>query len=157
MKKWIICLTFIALVILAFAYNFLAKNQEINPKNENMPKTLKIGQITLNVEIADTEAERVQGLSGREKLGESEGLLFVFDREGYYSFWMKDMKFPIDMAWLDKNKRIIYIEKNVSPETYPKIFYAMKDNIPIPSLYVLETNANFFENSKIKIGDFAEF
>ena len=119
---------------------------------EKSQKTLKIGPITLNIEVADTEAKRMKGLSGKEELKENEGILFVFDREGYYGFWMKNMNFPIDIAWLDKSKKIIHIEKNVLPESYPKVFNSL-----VPSLYVLETKANFFEKSEIKIGDVAEF
>jgi hypothetical protein len=79
-------------------------------------------------------------------------MLFVFDKEGYYGFWMKEMNFPIDIAWLDKDKKITLIEKNVLPETYPQIFNPKSKN-----LYVLETKAGFFEKFGIKIGDFAEF
>lgn len=153
MKKQIILITVIGVIVLAFAYNFLAQSQKNEQKQEeNVTKTLKIGEITLNVEIADTATKRERGLSGKIWLREDEGLLFVFEKEGYYGFWMKDMNFPIDIAWLDKDKKIIHIEKAVDPKTYPKIF-----NPTAPSLYVLETSANFFENSKIKIGDFAEF
>ena len=75
---------------------------------QNAQKILKINQINLNIEISDTKAKREQGLSGKEGLAENEGMLFVFEKEGYYGFWMKDMNFPIDIAWLDKNKKIIY-------------------------------------------------
>jgi len=153
MKKQIILIIVVGVIVLAFATNFLAQNQKKEQKQEeNIIKTLKIGEITLDVGVADTAAKREQGLSGKTGLGESEGLLFVFEKGGYYGFWMKDMNFPIDIAWLDKDKKIINIEKAVDPKTYPKVF-----NPTAPSLYVLETSANFFENSKIKIGDFAEF
>jgi uncharacterized membrane protein (UPF0127 family) len=115
-------------------------------------KTLKINDVTINVGIADTDEKRVQGLSGREKLSENEGLLFVFEKEGYYGFWMKDMNFPIDIIWLDKDKKVIKIESSISPETYPKVFSPSS-----LSLYVLETNSGFAQKSKIKIGDLAEF
>ena len=155
-KKGIIFL--IIAVILATVAIFLNQNQEITQKNnEKTIKTLKIDNITLNIAVANTETEREQGLSGKSELAENEGMLFIFDTEGYYGFWMKDMNFPIDMAWLDKNKKIIYIEKNVLPETFPKVFYALENNTPILNQYVLETKANFFEKSGIKIGDFAEF
>jgi uncharacterized membrane protein (UPF0127 family) len=103
------------------------------------------------VEIADTDAERTLGLSGRESLAENNGLLFVFETEGYHGIWMKEMNFPIDIAWLDKNKKIIHLEHNVAPETYPKVF-----NPPTPDLFVLETNAGFFQKFDIKAGDIAQ-
>lgn len=146
MKSKIAWFLIVILIIFAVFYNFSDK------KEINSPKTLKIGGITLNIDVADTDTEREKGLSGREKLTENEGLLFIFEKEGNYDFWMKDMNFPIDIAWLDKDKKIIHIEKNILPETYPEIF-----NSSGKSLYVLETVAGFFENSKIKIGDSAEF
>lgn len=120
--------------------------------DENQPNILKVGEISLNIEVADTDAERTQGLSGREGLEEGSGLLFVFEREGYYGFWMKDMNFPIDIAWIDKNKKVTHIEAGVSPETYPKIF-----NPEIKNLYVLELPAGFLVKNNIQIGDFVDF
>lgn len=160
-NKFLIILIAILAVIFAIFYVFDQKNtkNERNIKNnpQNTQKILKIGDILLNVNVANTNEEREKGLSGKEKLANKEGMLFVFDKDGYYGIWMKDMKFAIDIAWLDSDKKIIYIEKNVSPSTYPKIFYAQKADLPAISRYVIEVNAGFFENSKIKIGDIAEF
>ena len=156
MKKEIIWI--IVIIALIFGFSFLIKNQEKGQKNDiETPKTMKIGGIVLNIKVVVTNAEREKGLSGKEGLAENEGMLFVFEKEGYYGIWMKDMNFPIDITWLDKDKKIIHIEKNVGPETYPKVFYALKENNPILNLYVLETEAGFFEKFKIKIGDLAEF
>ncbi len=152
MKKIAIFALLIVFLIVSFGL------RDKNPKNDiKTPKTMKIGEIVLNIKAAVTNAERERGLSGKEGLAENEGMLFVFEKEGYYGIWMKDMNFPIDIAWLDKDKKITYIEKNVSPETYPEVFYALKEDNPILNLYVLETNTGFFEKSKIKIGDLAEF
>lgn len=120
-------------------------------ENKKEPNTLTIGNTTIQVEIADTDAERTLGLSGRESLAENTGLLFVFETEGYHGIWMKEMNFPIDIAWLDKNKKIIHIEHNVAPETYPKVF-----NPPSPDLFVLETNAGVFQKFNIGVGDTAQ-
>jgi uncharacterized protein len=143
-KKWIVWL---AIVLSITCLIFGARNQEIKK-----PKTLNINGITLNIEVANADAEKTKGLSGKSGLADNEGMLFVFEKEGNHGFWMKDMNFPIDIAWLNKNKLIIHIEKDVLPETYPKVF-----SPSAPSLYVLEAKANFFENNKIKIGDAAEF
>jgi uncharacterized protein len=156
MKKGIIFL--ILTVILIVFSIFWFKNQEKTPKiDEKTNKIVKIGQISLKVDVAETEVQKEQGLSGRDQLEENEGMLFIFDNLGYYGIWMKDMNFPIDIAWLNQDKKIIYIENNVDPETYPKIFYALKDNIPVLNQYVIETSANFFIKAGIKIGDLAEF
>ncbi len=146
MKK--IAIFALLIVFLIVSFGLRDKNQKI----EKTQKILKIGGITLNIDIVNTEAEREKGLSGREGLEENEGMLFVFEKEGYYGFWMKDMKFAIDIVWLDKNKKIVHVEKNVSPETYPKVF-----NSPIPNLYVLETPVGFLVKNNIQIGDLVAF
>ncbi|MEK7176049.1 MAG: DUF192 domain-containing protein [Patescibacteria group bacterium] len=100
---------------------------------------LKIGDKTILVEIADTTEKLARGLSGRKSLSPGSGMLFVFSEIGSYGFWMKDMKFPIDIAWLeriDNSFRIVGIERNVSPESFPHVFYP-----PVPIKYVVETNA----------------
>ena len=88
------------------------------------------------MEIANTDAERTQGLSGRASLPAGTGLLFVFESPGKYGFWMKDMNFPIDIVWLGDGMLPVGIEKNVSPDSYPQVFYP-----PVPVRYVLEVNA----------------
>ena len=74
-------------------------------------------------------------------------MLFVFDRDGNYGFWMKDMKFPIDIIFADAQKKIIMIYHNVQPDSYPKVFYPNA-----PARYVLETPAGFADLNKINIG-----
>lgn len=120
--------------------------------HQTNPDELKINDQVLKIEIADEETERIKGLSGRDTLAENSGLLFVFEKEAYYSIWMKEMNFPIDIAWLDKNKKIVHLESNVSPDTYPKTFVSKE-----PALYVLEVSAGFFTKNNIKAGDQAEF
>jgi len=137
---------------------FVAKTEQKDQKiSTESGKTLKIRDITLNIEVVDTDAKREKGLSGKLGLAENEGMLFVFDAEGYYGIWMKDMNFPIDIVWLDKDKKIVYIEKNASPDTYPKVFYAQKNSLPILILYVLETPSGFLVKNNIQIGDFVAF
>lgn len=96
----------------------------------------------------DTATGRQNGLSHRRPLSSDEGMLFVFEKEGFYGFWMKDMLFSIDIIWIDANLKIVHIENNVSPQTYPKVFRPTSK-----SLYVLEILAGQSEISNIKIGD----
>ena len=110
----------------------------------------------LEVEVADTRASRELGLSGREKMGDNEGLMFVFDEPGRYGFWMKDMKFPLDIIWINQNGVVVDIERNVTPESYnqKKTFINQSE-----ALYVLEINSGLSEKfglylgSKVKITD----
>ncbi len=110
-------------------YQEITNNRQ--PTTDN--KILKIGEQIIEVEIADTNEERAQGLSGRETLEIGHGLLFVFETPGIYSFWMKDMKFPIDIIWIDEHWTVVGVERGVTPETFPKSFLP---NSPVK--YVLE-------------------
>ncbi len=108
---------------------------------------LKVGGVDVRVEIADNDRERSLGLSGREALLPGTGMLFVFDASGSYNFWMKDMKFPIDIIWIDEDALVVWIEKNVSPNTFPKTFTSTQ-----PAKYVLEVPAGFADRHEIRIG-----
>ncbi|MES2931668.1 MAG: DUF192 domain-containing protein [Patescibacteria group bacterium] len=89
---------------------------------------------TFQFEIADSDAERTQGLSGIAEVPPGSGLLFIFDRPERYGFWMKDMLIAIDIIWLADDGTVLEIEEGVSPDTYPTPFYP-----PQPVRYVLET------------------
>jgi len=101
-------------------------------------KVLNINGTKVFVDLADTMEEQEKGLSGKAYLPEQYGKLFVFQTPGNYGFWMKDMNFPIDIIWLDEDMRILGIEKDVAPSTYPNIFYP-----PQNVSFVLEVNAGF--------------
>jgi len=100
------------------------------------------------VEVADDEVERIQGLSNTSYLGDKDGLLFVFEEPGLHGIWMKDMRFPIDIIWFGADMKVVSIEEDVAPETFPEIF--LPDE---PALYVLEGNAGFVQLHGIEIGD----
>ncbi len=112
---------------------------------------MKIGGRVISVELAKTMAEQILGLSGRESLAPDTGMLFVFAAPGKYGFWMKDMKFPIDMIWLAPDLSVVYIKENATPSSYPETFSPGAD-----AKYVLEVNSGFSAQAGIKIGDKAE-
>lgn len=103
----------------------------------------------ITAELALTPAQWQRGLSGRKELKSDQGMLFVFPEPSYQSFWMKDMKFSIDIIWIDENFQIVGIEKNLPPcgETCPTY------ESPLPVKYVLEVKAGFSEREKLKEGD----
>ena len=96
---------------------------------------------SLKVFIAQTSATQEQGLSDIPSLPNGVGMLFVFDSPGQYSFWMKDMHFPLDMVWIDSNKIVSDISKDALPSSYPATFTPSR-----PILYVIEINANTAKN-----------
>ena len=90
----------------------------------------------------------------RQKLGFDQGMLFVFEEESLRSFWMKNMLIPLDIIWLDKDKRIVYIEENVPPcKEDPCPTYTSQ----IPAMFVLELKAGSVERRKLKILDRLDF
>lgn len=128
---------------------FAIQNQNLETSNIQY---IKIAGQTVKVDLALTPEAQAQGLSGRKTLGENEGMLFVFDQPGRYSFWMKNMNFPIDIIWLNENLRVIFIEKNLLPTSYPQTYTPLG-----ASKYVLEVQAGFAEKNNLEDGDSAQF
>lgn len=76
---------------------------------------VSVGERSFSVETADTPSARAQGLSGRDGLCAECAMLFRFDAPGVYGFWMPDMRFAIDIAWI-RDGRVIHIERRVTPD-----------------------------------------
>ncbi len=117
---------------------------------------IKLGQQNLQVEIVNTSASISQGLSGRDEIG-SDGMLFLLPQTGMPIFWMKEMKFDLDMIWL-KNNLVVDITREVphpDPETPLKSLpvYSPKT----PANMVLEVRAGQAAAWNIKIGDNLSF
>lgn len=137
---------FLILTIIVFVMGFMLLNKP------SRPGLVTVGEKTIKVEILKTLADREKGLSGRPSLLEGTGMLFVFEKPDFYSFWMKDMNFPIDIIWIGKDYKIVDISANVSPSTFPKTFLP-KD----PAQFVLEVNAGWAGLNKISVGDNTKF
>jgi len=152
-KKLILPLLVAAAVIIGVG--FLTQKTNLKPTAESKTtREIKIGRAILKAEVAQTEEQRQKGLSGRDRLGENEGLLFIFDQKGATpTFWMKGMKFPIDIIWIGKDK-IIKIDTKVAPpapNTPDSKLTLYKTNFPID--YVLEINSGYSDLNNIKVGD----
>ena len=112
-----------------------------------------LGKDTHTVRIATTPESRTQGLSGVAYLGKFQGLLLAFPYEAPHGIWMKDMEIPIDILWLNNDKRVVYIVENASPEwSTTKIMKPSE-----PALYVIELPAGAVARSTISVGDTAQF
>lgn len=107
---------------------------------------MHIGDIPMRVDIADSDAEREQGLSGRDDL-EVTGMIFVFDASDYHNIWMKDMRFAIDVIWISEDLTVVGITKNLTPDTYPRSFRP-----PVPVRYLVETKPNYADTFGITVG-----
>lgn len=110
-------------------------------------KTVQINGVDINVELATTEAEQLQGLSGRTSLATSTGMLFVFANPANWGIWMKDMNFPIDVLWITDDLKVSDIVENMTPASYPKVY------VPhVPTRYVLEVSAGMVKRYDWVVG-----
>lgn len=109
---------------------------------------MKIKDQIVDVSVAKTWPERINGLSNTPYLPDNLVKLFIFDTPAFHSIWMKDMKYEIDILWVDSNNKIIHITEKATPESYPNLFVPEE-----PALYVIETVAGFVALHQIEIGD----
>lgn len=106
------------------------------------------------IEIVQTSEERRKGLQARKYLSKDRGMLFVFSESKKYSFWMKDTFIPLDIIWIDRNKRIVTVISDVLPCEIEQCPVYAPDN---DALYVLEVNAGVAIELGLKGGDQAVF
>ena len=119
---------------------------------------VRIGGASYRVDLAVLPEERSQGLSGRETMAPDEGMLFVFEEERVLHFWMKEMRFPLDIIWIDAQCSLVSVAADV-PTPPPN---ASNDEIPraqspSPARFVLEVNAGEAARNGLSPGDPVEF
>lgn len=110
-------------------------------------QTLQFGSKTLQLEIANTDELRTKGLSGRESLPANQAMWFEFGESSVHCFWMKDMNFPIDIIWLNEQRKVVHVKENAQPSSYPESF--CPDGA---SKYVLEVQSGLVRQENITIG-----
>ena len=112
--------------------------------NKTVTGELSSSQISL--EVACTVEEKTQGLMNRNSLGKDNGMIFVYDKEDYHAFWMKNTNIPLSIAFLNKDKIIVDIQNMKA-----------QDLTPVPSrskaLYAIEMNLDWFKSNNIIIGE----
>ncbi len=150
-KQNIFSIIVIVLFIAAIGF-LLVRNTTVRDSVLSSSKQVKIAGQTINVDVATTQGEQEQGLSGRAKLNGNEGMLFVFDHPDHYNFWMKDMNFSIDMIWISADKKVIFIKEDARPDSYPTTFGPDQD-----AEYVLEVVSGFASKYNLKVGDNVSF
>lgn len=111
---------------------------------------VRVGGVPITVEIADTPALRERGLMNRDSLPRNHGMLFVYPDEEVRSFWMRNTRIPLDIAFLDRNGAILNVER-MEPQTDENTFS------DAPAMYALEMAAGWFEAHDVGAGDRMEF
>ena len=132
------------------------------PNNRYLQAQVKVNGFELIADLAITHDQKAQGLAVKDHLNENEGMLFVYEQPSRQTFWMKGMKFPIDIIWLDNNGTVVHIEQSLQPCISVLNSGDSILNCPIytpdnNSLYVLETVAGFSQQHNIKIGTNIDF
>ena len=117
-----------------------------------------VGDTSFVVELAVTPAERNRGLSGHPPLADNEGMLFVFENEAKWTFWMKEMLFPLDMLWIDAGCTVVDITENaLKPEPGQALQDLPRYFPKTLAQYVLEVNSGTAEQTGISAGDQVAF
>jgi len=136
-KKKVLLIIFLAVVVLLGAvFIFTRKSKQ----------KIILGNCEFEIEEAVSDEARAKGLSDRDKLCDNCGMLFVFDELGDYGFWMKDMRFDLDMVWIAGDK-VVDIDKNISKDSGGTFYAKWKVD------RVLEINSGKAEACRIKVGD----
>jgi hypothetical protein len=127
----------------------------VNTVGEYKKVNVTVNGVQLVADVAATGEQRSKGLAVKDSLAEHESMLFVFSKANDYQFWMKDMKFAIDIMWLDTDRKVVHVERSLEP---------CEPDEPCPtygsgadSQYVLETVAGFAEKYDVTEGTLVEF
>ncbi|MBX4197001.1 DUF192 domain-containing protein [Candidatus Saccharibacteria bacterium] len=154
-----------ALLVLAIAGLAIATTQDAKPKPKitnsstlacgpyKNDKTIVINGSAIKAEVVSNKADLQKGLGGRPCILPNQGMLFEFDKPGIISIWMKDMKFPIDVIWINTDHKVAAAEIDLKPSTYPDKFI----NRDHPAQYVLELKANRAKELGLNIGSAINF
>jgi hypothetical protein len=120
-------------------------------------RKITINNIPLTVEIADDNEKITKGLMFREGMEEDRGMLFIFEKEHGYQFWMMNMKFNLDIIWLDANGKVVHIVENAEPCIDAAHSSQCTYNPDEPAKYVLEVNAGFVKKHGIDENSIMKF
>jgi uncharacterized membrane protein (UPF0127 family) len=108
-------------------------------------------ELTFHVEVADTPAKRELGLQYRRDLDADRGMIFLFPGESEHTFWMKNTPIPLDMIFINSDRKIVGIVEQAVP------FSTDSRAVRAASQFVLEINGGLSQRHGFKIGDSVRF
>lgn len=111
---------------------------------------IRVAGIPVTVEVADESSERERGLMGRDSLPDDHGMLFVYGQEATRSFWMRNTRIPLSIAFLDRRGHVVDIQQ-MDPES--DSLYTSRQ----PAMYALEMDRGWFREHGVAVGDRVEF
>jgi hypothetical protein len=115
-------------------------------QREEIFSLLTIKGKKIQVEVVRTEQEKARGLMFRDKLGVDEGMLFVYEKEEFLTFWMKNTPLPLSIAFIDRKGKIVDMQ-DMEP------FSLRTHSSARPARFALEMNRNWFQRNGIHVGD----
>jgi uncharacterized membrane protein (UPF0127 family) len=138
------------LILLAIIAVAIAWWLKTNPVQSTGHITLSTKAGAYQLEPANTDNERRQGLSNRQSMAQRDGMLFMFDAYEEQCIWMKNMQFPLDIVWVDASLKVTAVRSHVQPSTYPDAFC-------MDAQYVIELNAGQAAKAGITTGQHLTF
>lgn len=142
------------LILKLFLISLISCQKSEETVNYKWPEIIFSNGVKIKVEIAKTEEERAIGLMFRHSIPQDYGMLFIFEKEDYQSFWMKNCFFPLDIIFFNSSFMIVDIKEEFEPcGADPCPTYTSKEK----AIYVLEVNSGFCKKNGLKIGDKANF
>ncbi len=136
------------LIILALAAAYYLSMHAAGDDGSRVEFVSPDGMVTtVYVEVADTPQALKNGLMYRTSLGEHDGMLFIFDRDGPQSFWMRNTPLPLDMVFVNGEMEVVDINHNATP--YSESVFTSRESCR----YVVEVNGGFCEKHGIREGD----
>jgi len=138
-------------IALPFFFSYQACGQHANEEVKFPKKKIQVANITITVEVAETDVQLARGLMFRKKLPANTGMLFVYATERPLSFWMKNTFIPLSIGFFDREKILVDIQ-----EMRP-VASEMQQDVPSyksrkPAQYALEMPAAWFSDNKVKLG-----
>lgn len=146
--------TMVLLAILLFLFSgvlLVATNQPHDAQQKPSPnkELVTIENTKFSLYTPRLGHEQKIGLAAYDSLGETEGMVFDKPREQVIGIWMKNMKFDIDILWVDNTNTVIHIEHSVKKESYPHTYYGAQKKL---ARYVIELSAGAAEKYGIHTG-----
>ena len=111
--------------------------------------TMTLKGKTFTIEIADTDAKTQRGLMNRDSMADDHGMLFIFPQPDHLEFYMKNTRFPLDIVFLDANRRVVAIEQRAP-------FDETSHGPAVPTQFVIELNLGTAKNIGLVRGDVVE-
>ena len=141
--RWVIA------ILICISPAWLTADEQTHTRAVRLPSGKQI-----TAEVADTPSKRMLGLMFRDQLPGGHGMLFFFDKQDYHGIWMKNCRIPLDILWLDKNRKVIHMEENAPPceGDSCRTYYPLQK-----ALYVLELNQGLIAREKIGLGAHLKF